>query len=56
METMQFFQSLFFDKEAHSSYNMLYIIPKSVSFKENQLLDKVPTIEEIRQVVFVLDW
>lgn len=52
---MHFFQSLFLAEELPSSYDILKVIPRLVTPKDNQLLDEVPSFEEVRWVVFAMD-
>lgn len=54
-EAAHFFSNLLSDDSSGSSDDLLKFIPNLISSEENSFLEAVPTMEELRQVVFAMD-
>ncbi|XP_071925430.1 uncharacterized protein [Coffea arabica] len=54
-EAVHFFESLFTAEPCLGSWDILGVIPKIISHDQNEDLVHVPSLEEVREVVFAMD-
>lgn len=54
-EAVEFYQDQFTEKENNQEYDMLQNIPKLVTYEHNEVMTKLPSIEEVKKVVFTLN-
>ncbi|XP_071940073.1 uncharacterized protein [Coffea arabica] len=54
-EAVDYFTSLFFVEPCPGSWRTLEVIPKIISREQNDELERLPSMEEIREVVFAMD-
>ena len=54
-EAVSFFQELFTEEVGITSNDMLEVIPRVITDHDNILLTEVPSIHEVREVIFSKD-
>ena len=47
-EAVEFYQDQFTEKENNQEYDMLQNIPKLVTYEQNEVMTKLPSIEEVK--------
>ena len=50
-----FFRSLFRSESYVESFDILDVIPKLITAQDNENLEEIPSIEEVKSVVFAMD-
>ncbi|XP_027184038.1 uncharacterized protein LOC113782345 [Coffea eugenioides] len=54
-EAVSFFQGLFSDQSGTNNFHGLDVIPKVVTERDNDELERFPSLEEVKEVVFSMD-
>ena len=54
-EAVEYFTSLFSTEPCTGSWNTLEVIPNVISRDQNAELERLPSMEEIKEVVFAMD-